>query len=508
MQFTSPLFIFIFLPLMTAALAITPAHRHRRAMLAVSMAFYVLANIKTPVSILFLAVTAAFAYCASYAVYVNRKRQKRSLLIFSVSVCIGMLALLRYLGLRFEAYDVSFLPLGMSIYLLSAASMIIDVSRGDAEPPASFADALTYIGFFPVMIAGPIVKYKDFATVSSGDSLDISLRATSEGAMLFARGFVKRIGISAILACAYDEISAGVLVENKLQIWVGMFLMLLMLTNVYFSFSGYSDMGRGLALIMGVRLRPDFDFPLAACTPFEYLRRFVISFNSYIDDYFALPLERLLCRGRTAAEAYADVDDVRAGEADKCGGISRVRARLAAFAAGIVAASLTAMWFKASLAALLAFMPLVLLSAGERASRAAHPESFFIRRNLATRLVGRIFTVTLVGLFWLQIKLRYVSQLFDYLGMLTVVGSYQPYRIYMTIYNREYLWVLFVALWLMQPAVFRYFRNKHGWGSERHDTLFGGIYYTGILLFFIFSVFVILPQHPEYSLAPFKYITF
>lgn len=461
---------------------------------------------------MFLAVVAAFAYCASYAVYVNRKRQKRTLLIFSVSICIGMLALLRYLGVKFEAYDVSFLPLGMSIYMLSAVSMIIDVSRGDSEPPASFADALTYIGFFPVMIAGPIVKYKNFALISSNNDLDISLAATAEGCMLFARGFVKRIGVSAILSGAYDEISSGVLIDNKLQIWVGIFLMFLMLANVYFAFSGYSDMGRGLALILGIRLSPDFDLPLAACTPFEYLRRFLISFNSYAEDYFALPLERLVCRGMTADEAYqscgmaARADDVAAN--DDLDGVSRSRARAAAFLAGIVAASLTAMWFKASFAALLAFAPLILLNAWERAAHVGDGGGTFIRRNLATRIIGRVFTVTLAGLFWLQIKLRYVSQLFDYIGMLTVVGSYQPYKIYLTIYNREYLWVLFVSLWLMQPALLRYFRNKHGWSGERYDNLRGCIYYTGILLFFVFSVFVILPQHPEFSLSPFKYITF
>lgn len=98
MQFTSPLFIFIFLPLMTAALAITPARRRRWTILICGAVFYVLANIKTPVSILFLAVSAAFAYCAAYAVYVSRKKPKKTVLVFCVSVCVLMLAVLRILG--------------------------------------------------------------------------------------------------------------------------------------------------------------------------------------------------------------------------------------------------------------------------------------------------------------------------------------------------------------------------------------------------------------------------
>ena len=193
---------------MAAAQALTPAHRRRWTILACGLVFYVLANIKTPVSILFLAVSAAFAYCAAYAVYVSRKKPKKTVLVFSVFMCIAMLAVLRILGVRLEAYDVTFLPLGVSVYLLAAVSMLIDISRGDAEPPASFADALLYIGFFPVLVAGPIIKYKDFIRKSSNEELEFSLTGVANGLVLFARGFIKRIGVSAILAGAYDDISA------------------------------------------------------------------------------------------------------------------------------------------------------------------------------------------------------------------------------------------------------------------------------------------------------------
>lgn len=297
MQFTSPLFIFIFLPLMTAALAITPARRRRWTILICGAVFYVLANIKTPVSILFLAVSAAFAYCAAYAVYVSRKKPKKTVLAFCVSVCVLMLTVLRILGVRLEAYDVTFLPLGVSVYLLATVSMLIDISRGDAEPPPGFADACLYITFFPVMIAGPIIKYRDFVKLSSEERLDFSLVNVANGYMLFARGFVKRIGISAIMADAYDSICEAVAAEGDLKLGVGAFLVLLMLTNVYFAFSGYSDMGRGLALIMGMKIESDFYYPFAACTPTDYLRRFFRSLGDFLEDYVALPIERVACRG-------------------------------------------------------------------------------------------------------------------------------------------------------------------------------------------------------------------
>lgn len=488
MQFTSPLFIFIFLPLMVAALVFVPA-RHRRWTIIISgIAFYIIANIKTPVSILFLAICAAFTYCASYAVYVKRQKKKKTVLIFSVSVCLASLVILRVLGVQLEAYSITFLPLGMSIYLLAAVSMLIDIWRGDAEPPGSFADALLYIGFFPVFIAGPIIKYKDFIRKTSDEELDISLTAVGNGLVLFARGFIKRIGVSAILAGAYDEIVSVVVEENHLQLGVGMFLVLLMLTNVYFAFSGYSDMGRGLALILGVRLDADFYYPFAACTPFEYIDRFFISLNSFLEDYFAAPFERLVC-----------------GSEYECDQISKKR-RAAAFAAGIMIAVLTVLWFKASLPMLLAFLPLILLAAGERSMRLGRQPGTYVRRNLATRTAGRIVTLALVSLFWTQLKLKSVSQMMWYFGILTSVGNYQSYRLYMTIYNREYLWALFVALWFLMPALLGWFGIdlSHGKTGAAVRT----VYCVGVLVFFVFSVFVIMPQYPEYALAPFKYITF
>lgn len=486
MQFTSPLFIFIFLPLMTAALAITPARRRRWTILICGAVFYVLTNIKTPVSILFLAVSAAFAYCAAYAVYVSRKKPKKTVLAFCVSVCVLMLTVLRILGVRLEAYDVTFLPLGVSVYLLATVSMLIDISRGDAEPPPGFADACLYITFFPVMIAGPIIKYRDFVKLSSEERLDFSLVNVANGYMLFARGFVKRIGISAIMADAYDSICEAVAAEGDLKLGVGAFLVLLMLTNVYFAFSGYSDMGRGLALIMGMKIESDFYYPFAACTPTDYLRRFFRSLGDFLEDYVALPIERVACRG----------SDVRV----------TWRKRTASFFAGAVVATITALWFKASIPMLVAFLPLILLIAAERAVHCGGGGSSLVRRNLATRTVGRIVTLVLVSLFWTQLKLRSVGQLLDYFGTLTVLGSYQSYMVYMTVFNQEYIWALLAAAWLVIPAVL-------GWcgvdlSRGRAGAAVRTVYCVGLLACFVFSVFVIMPQYPGYAVSPFKYITF
>ncbi len=409
------------------------------------------------------------------------------MLVFCVAVSIIMLAALRISGVWLEAYDVTFLPLGMSVYLLSVISMTIDISRGDAEPPATFADACLYVVFFPVFIAGPIIKYKDFMRITSDEKLDFSLVNVSNGIMLFACGFVKRIGVSAIMADAYDRISDNLPAGGELNLGVGLFLIVLMLTNIYFAFSGYSDMGRGLALIMGIRLGSDFNFPFASCTPTEYLRRFFGSLYSFLDDYFASPIERV-------ASEFA---------------LKKGKPRLniaASFAAGALVATLSTLWFKASLPMLLAFLPLILWVALERSARRGRSDTPWIRRNLAARTFGRCVTLLLVSLFWIQLKLRSVGQLADYLGSLTVLGSYQSYRLYMTVFNTEYLWVLAAILFLAFPAVLGWFGVD--WSRGRTGAVLRTVYSALLFVFFVFSIFVIMPQYPQYAAEPFRYISF
>lgn len=471
---------------MAAVSALVPTRHRRKAILILSIAFYVLANIKTPVSILFLAVSAAFSYCASYAVYISRKRSKRRMLFFCVGINVLMLVVLRYLGVRLEAYDVTFLPLGASIYLLLSVSMLIDISRSDAEPPKSFADAALYICFFPILIAGPIVKYKDFVRLTSEDEIKPSMTGMADGLLLFARGFIKRIGISAILADAYDEISTAVTSANSLQLPVGVFLVLLMLTNVYFAFSGYSDMGRGIARIMGIRLETDFYYPFAACSPTEYLKRFFGSLYFFIEDYFAEPIER-------AARAGVKKRGLRCG------------LRVVYFIVGMLMAAMSALWFKASLPMLLAFLPLMFWVACGRAYGNGTERPSPMRRNLMTRSIGRGATLVLVSAFWVQVKLRSVDQFMEYIASLTSIGSYQSYRIYMVIFNREYAWVVVCALMLTLPAIFD--RCAPRLSRGRVGSIMRYIYAAGIAAVFVFSVFVIMPQYPEYAEFPFKYIT-
>ncbi len=204
MLFTSPVFLLLFLPIMLGIYTLTPPKFRPRAICGFSIAFYTLANLESPASILFLLICAIFTYCATFAAFSVRKRY---VMIFVSIVIVGALAVLRYLGVwADEDAARQYLPIGASFYLLASFSCISDVRRGDAKMPRSFLDVLTYITFFPVMIVGPVIKYKHFAEMIKPENLHFSAPGVASGIMLFVRGFIKRVAIAAIIDEYYDSI--------------------------------------------------------------------------------------------------------------------------------------------------------------------------------------------------------------------------------------------------------------------------------------------------------------
>ena len=182
MLFTSPVFLLLFLPVMLGVYTLTPPKIRPRAICFFSIVFYTLAHIGSPASILFLLLCAIFTYCATFAASIVRKT---SVMVFVTVVLIGVLAVLRYLGVwADEEAARRFLPIGASFYLLASFSCITDVRRGDAPMPKSFIDVLTYVTYFPVMIAGPVIKYKDFERIIRPENMQFSAAGVGSGIIL------------------------------------------------------------------------------------------------------------------------------------------------------------------------------------------------------------------------------------------------------------------------------------------------------------------------------------
>ncbi len=481
MLFTSPVFLLLFLPVMLGVYTLTPPKLRPSAICLFSIAFYTLANLASPASILFLLLVAVFTYCATFAAFSVRKKY---VMVFISVVLIGVLGVLRYLGIWADVEAARrYIPIGASFYLLASFSCIADVRRGDAKMPRSFADVLTYITYFPVMIAGPVVKYKTFEKLIKPENIHFSAASVGSGIILFAKGFIKRVAIAAILDEYYDSIVDRLIVveEHPLGIDVGIALAVLLLVAVYFAFSGYSDMGRGLSAMLGLPLAPDFGSCLLVKTPTEYTRNFLAGLALWIDDYIGLPLRGAL-------------------KLDKRRGIS---ARALSALISFICAFAVLLWFKIGISVLPAIALLLI---------PALADGFFglddlLSKRKLLRPVWRLATFIYVTVFWLLVKTRDLSILKIIFGNITLSAPLQSYTIFQTFANFEFPLILILIFTVQFPMICGILSKKNNSPFVKHGEL-RWVWSLLILLIFVLCIYYYLPQYPNLATAPFRDIIF
>jgi alginate O-acetyltransferase complex protein AlgI len=176
------------------------------------------------------------------------------------------------------------LPIGISFYIFQSISFLIDVYRGDAPPARRFVDFAAFISLFPQLIAGPVLRYKDLA--DQFENRTHSLDKFSEGARRFMTGFAKKVLIADTVAPLADAVFA--LEEPSMaEAWLGA---LAYTVQLYFDFSGYSDMAIGIGLMLGFRFIENFNFPYISRSITEFWRRWHISLSTWLRDYLYIPL--------------------------------------------------------------------------------------------------------------------------------------------------------------------------------------------------------------------------
>ncbi len=481
MLFTSPVFLLLFLPLMLGIYTLTPPRLRPRAILIFNLSFYALACFKSPASLLFILLCAVFTYCAAFAVFSVKKTYP---IVFVVCVVFGVLAVLRYLGVwADEAAARRYLPIGASFYLLSCFSCIMDVRRGDAPMPRSILDVLTYVTFFPVMIAGPVIKYKDFRRLLEPDNLHFTAAGVGSGIILFARGFIKRVAIASFFDASYDSVVNRLIdyTEEPLSVGVGLILAVLLLTSVYFAFSGYSEMARGICAMLGIRLAPDFGVCLLARTPMEYANNFLASLSDWIRDYIRKPLSSAL---------LLDSYDTR-------------RRKVAKAIISAICALVMLLWFKIGIRVLPAIAILLIPPVlGELVDM-----NDLLEKKKILKPIGRIFTFLFATLFWMLIRTRDLSSLEVILGNITLGKPLQYYLINQTLFNLEMPLILAFILLVQLPIIL-------GMLSKRKQSLFirSGKWRWAwsmlILAVFILCIYYYLPQYPSLATEPFRDIIF
>ena len=298
MVFTSSVFLYLFLPLFLIVYYLLPPRARLFWILAASWVFYGWWRLD------FLALIAA-ATCWTYlaGLRIGRLRggaggRARGVLALGVALNLGVLgyfkyfnfgisnlnALLQRLGApTLTAWEV-LLPVGISFYLFHSISYMVDVYRGHAPVAVDFLELAVYMALFPQLVAGPIIRYKDLSPQLRGRTH--TLAGFSEGAARFMTGFCKKVLIADLVAPVANA-GFALAAPAAADAWLAA---LAYTAQIYFDFSGYSDMAVGLGRMMGFRFPENFRSPYLSRSIPEFWRRWHISLSTWLRDYLYIPL--------------------------------------------------------------------------------------------------------------------------------------------------------------------------------------------------------------------------
>lgn len=295
MVFSSPIFLFFFLPALIALHFCTPKQFKNILLLLASLLFYAWGE-GFYLALMLCSIVINFVFGR----LIDKHENARAFLIAGVSINLGILISYKYSNFIVDNVNAGFnllglpsfdlapvhLPLGISFFTFQAVSYLIDIYRKEIASQQSLIKLGLYISLFPQLIAGPIVRYKTI--MAEIDSRPASSRMFAEGAERFTYGLAKKMLIANPLGYAVDVIFDLPLSELPTHVvWIGILFYAL---QIYFDFSGYSDMAIGLGRMFGFRFLENFNYPYSAQSLQEFWRRWHISLSSWFRDYLYIPL--------------------------------------------------------------------------------------------------------------------------------------------------------------------------------------------------------------------------
>ncbi|MHA6345152.1 MBOAT family O-acyltransferase [Roseivivax sp. CAU 1761] len=296
MVFSSETFLFLFLPGFLALYYLTPWRWKSATLLAGSYVFYAWWRVDF---LLLLVGTTIWAYLVGRAIRASDGRRRRIWTGIGVAGCLGVLGVFKYLGFFLDSLTALFgttpdaiglhwqvlLPIGVSFYVFQSVSYLIDTHRGDApDDGVSLLDFAAFIALFPQLIAGPILRYKDLAHQFRHRTHSLDL--FTSGMERFFIGLAKKVLLADAVAPLAD-LAFGTADPSLALAWLGAVAYMMQL---YFDFSGYSDMAIGLGMMLGFRFVENFDTPYVARSITEFWQRWHISLSIWLRDYLYIPL--------------------------------------------------------------------------------------------------------------------------------------------------------------------------------------------------------------------------
>ncbi len=294
MVFSSLVFLFAYLPITLLAYYLVPRQGRNIFLFIVNLIFY---GWGEPKLVLLMVFNIFFNYIGGWLVdkYRADAKKKKLFLILTCVLDIGILAVFKYTGMITETLNMLpflnipelqiSLPIGISFYTFQTMSYVIDVYRDDAPVSKNFVNFGTYVALFPQLIAGPIVRYRDVAEqlVNRRETLEMFTR----GVKLFMVGLAKKVIIANTMGTLTTNIFATTDENGVVGTWVGMIAYTF---QIYFDFSGYSDMACGLGNMLGFEFLKNFNYPYIAKSITDFWRRWHISLSTWFKEYVYIPL--------------------------------------------------------------------------------------------------------------------------------------------------------------------------------------------------------------------------
>lgn len=294
MVFSSLVFMFAYLPITLLAYYLVPRQGRNIFLFIVNLIFY---GWGEPKLVLLMVFNIFFNYIGGWLAdkYRADTKKKKLFLILTCVLDIGILAVFKYTGMITETLNMLpflnipelqiSLPIGISFYTFQTMSYVIDVYRDDAPVSKNFINFGTYVALFPQLIAGPIVRYRDVAEqlVNRRETLEMF----TKGVKLFMVGLAKKVIIANTMGTLTTNIFATTDENGVVGTWVGMIAYTF---QIYFDFSGYSDMACGLGNMMGFEFLKNFNYPYIAKSITDFWRRWHISLSTWFKEYVYIPL--------------------------------------------------------------------------------------------------------------------------------------------------------------------------------------------------------------------------
>lgn len=293
MLFSSNVFLFAYLPIVLLAYYFCPRWLRNPLLLLVSLFFY---GWGEPVYLFLMIGSILLNYICGAWIDIRREKGKKTegVLVLAVVLNLLILGYFKYAGFllhsmqtlipalaNFSVPEIT-LPIGISFYIFQSLSYVIDVYRDDAPVQKNVLTFGTYVALFPQLIAGPIVRYSDVAFQMDNRKENISDFAS--GVLLFVAGLAKKVLLANPMGNLWNLLQTE---QGTLAAWVGIIAYSL---QIYFDFSGYSDMARGLGRMLGFEFLENFNYPYISASVTEFWRRWHISLSTWFREYVYIPL--------------------------------------------------------------------------------------------------------------------------------------------------------------------------------------------------------------------------